>query len=98
MDGALILQKNPMQAASQSETAPPTRASTGNGGIRTEDIHKYYELGETRVHALRGVSAEIQHGEFVAVMGASGSGESTFMIILGGLDRPRTGSDLLEGT
>src|SRR3989449_7670105 len=97
MDGALILQKNPMQAANQSETAPPTRASTGNVVIRTEDIHKYYELGETRVHALRGVSAEIQRGEFVAVMGASGSGKSTFMNILGCLDRPSSGRYLLEG-
>jgi len=91
------LQKNPMQAANQSETAPPTRASTGNVVIRTEDIHKYYELGETRVHALRGVSAEIQRGEFVAVMGASGSGKSTFMNILGCLDRPSSGRYLLEG-
>src|SRR5437899_11529148 len=97
MDGALILQKNPMQAANQSETAPPTRASTGNVVIRTEEIHKYYELGETRVHALRGVSAEIQRCEFVAVMGASGSGKSTFMNILGCLDRPSSGRYLLEG-
>ena len=65
--------------------------------IRVEDIHKYYELGEARVHALRGVSVEVQRGEFMAVMGASGSGKSTFMNILGCLDRPSSGRYLLEG-
>jgi putative ABC transport system ATP-binding protein len=65
--------------------------------IRVQDLHKYYELGETRVHALRGVSVEIQRGEFVAIMGASGSGKSTFMNILGCLDRPSSGQYLLEG-
>ena len=65
--------------------------------IRTEDVHKYYELGETRVHALRGVSVEIKTGEFVAIMGASGSGKSTFMNILGCLDKPSSGEYLLDG-
>ena len=65
--------------------------------IRVEDVHKYYELGETRVHALRGVSLEIEGGEFVAIMGASGSGKSTFMNMLGCLDRPSSGRYLLEG-
>ncbi|MBI3645135.1 MAG: ABC transporter ATP-binding protein [Acidobacteriales bacterium] len=66
--------------------------------IRVADVHKYYELGETRVHALRGVSVEIGRGEFVAIMGASGSGKSTFMNILGCLDRPSSGQYYLEGT
>jgi len=66
--------------------------------IRVEELHKYYELGETRVHALRGVSLEIRSGEFVAIMGASGSGKSTFMNLLGCLDRPSSGRYLLEGT
>jgi putative ABC transport system ATP-binding protein len=65
--------------------------------IRVQDIHKYYELGETRVHALRGVSVEISRGEFVTIMGASGSGKSTFMNILGCLDKPSGGRYLLEG-
>jgi len=66
--------------------------------IRVDDVHKYYELGETRVHALRGVSVQIARGEFVAVMGASGSGKSTFMNLLGCLDKPTSGRYLLEGT
>ncbi|MGE5204283.1 MAG: ABC transporter ATP-binding protein [Chlamydiota bacterium] len=66
--------------------------------IRVEDVHKYYNLGENKVHALRGVSVEIAHGEFVAIMGASGSGKSTFMNLLGCLDKPSSGRYLLEGT
>jgi putative ABC transport system ATP-binding protein len=65
--------------------------------IHTEDVHKYYDLGETRVHALRGVSVNVASGDFVAVMGASGSGKSTFMNLLGCLDRPSTGRYLLDG-
>ena len=66
--------------------------------IQVEEVHKYYDLGEARVHALRGVSAAIEAGDFVAIMGASGSGKSTFMNILGCLDRPDTGRYVLEGT
>jgi putative ABC transport system ATP-binding protein len=65
--------------------------------IRVEDVHKYYELGETRVHALRGVSVGIRRGEFLAIMGASGSGKSTFMNMLGCLDKPTSGKYLLDG-
>src|SRR5262249_37489529 len=65
--------------------------------IQVQDVHKYYELGETRVHALRGITLEIARGEFVAVMGASGSGKSTFMNIVGCLDKPSSGSYWLEG-
>ena len=69
----------------------------GYGFIQVEDIHKYYDLGETRVHALRGVNVSIGHGEFVAIMGASGSGKSTFMNIMGCLDKPSSGRYILEG-
>src|SRR5881227_457204 len=73
-------------------------SAAGERLIQVQDVHKYYELGDTRVHALRGISVEIAHGEFVAVMGASGSGKSTFMNILGCLDGPSSGKYLLEGT
>ena len=65
--------------------------------IEIQEVHKYYELGETRVHALRGVSVSIARAEFVAIMGSSGSGKSTFMNILGCLDKPSAGRYLLEG-
>jgi putative ABC transport system ATP-binding protein len=63
-----------------------------------EEVHKYYDLGETRVHALRGVNISIDRGDFVAIMGSSGSGKSTFMNILGCLDRPSSGRYILDGT
>jgi putative ABC transport system ATP-binding protein len=85
----------PMAAINHIEATPT--ASAASAVIRVEDIHKYYDLGETRVHALRSVSVEIQRSEFVAIMGASGSGKSTFMNILGCLDRPTSGRYLLEG-
>jgi putative ABC transport system ATP-binding protein len=79
-------------------SANPTADAPREEVIRVEEVHKYYELGETRVHALRGVTVTITRGEFVAVMGASGGGKSTFMNILGCLDKPSSGRYLLEGT
>lgn len=65
--------------------------------IRCHDLQKTYRMGDNLVHALRGVSLEIQTGEYVAIMGASGSGKSTFMNLLGALDTPSEGELEIDG-
>src|SRR5437870_394972 len=65
--------------------------------IQLDNIHKTYSMGDVEVHALRGISLTINEGEFVAIMGASGSGKSTTMNIIGCLDRPTRGSYILDG-
>jgi macrolide transport system ATP-binding/permease protein len=77
--------------------APRDGGRPGDPIIVVRDATKVYRLGDTLVHALRGVSLTIRRGEFVAIMGASGSGKSTLMNILGCLDRPTGGEYLLEG-
>ncbi|HYI88051.1 MAG TPA: ABC transporter ATP-binding protein [Burkholderiales bacterium] len=64
--------------------------------IHTRELVKLYRMGGSEVHALDGVSVDIDEGEFVAVMGASGSGKSTFMNVLGCLDRPTSGEYVLR--
>jgi putative ABC transport system ATP-binding protein len=65
--------------------------------LSLHEIAKVYRMGDVDVHALRGVSVEIESGDFVAVMGSSGSGKSTLMNIIGCLDRPSSGKYVLNG-
>ena len=71
--------------------------ATAEPVIRTEDLTRVYKMGEVEVRALDGVSLSVEPGEFVAVMGSSGSGKSTFMNIVGCLDRPTAGRYFLDG-
>src|SRR6266478_5788033 len=79
-----------------NESASPAR--TNGALVHLDDVRKTYHSGEMEVRAVRGVTLEIQQGEFVALMGASGSGKSTLMNILGCLDRPSAGRYLLDGS
>ena len=65
--------------------------------LETRDLKKYYGSGDTQVKALDGVDLSIQQGEFVAIVGTSGSGKSTLLHMLGGLDRPTSGSVSVDG-
>ena len=82
MDQSLI-KENPMQ---------------NNVLIELDDVKKIYVVGESEVHALKGVSYSIKNGDLVAIMGPSGSGKSTLMNIIGCLDKPTAGRYILEGT
>lgn len=75
----------------------PGKGEKNTTVIELRDVWKTYQMGETQVHALRGISLEVRSGEFVAIMGPSGSGKSTAMNMIGCLDIPSKGSVFLGG-
>lgn len=63
----------------------------------TENLRKYYQLGDATVRALDGISLTVEKGEFIAIVGRSGSGKSTLLHMLGGLDVPTSGTVIVDG-
>jgi putative ABC transport system ATP-binding protein len=84
-------------ASTMTETSETT-AETAGAVVDAKELTRVYGEGDTAVHALRGCSITVEHGELTAVMGPSGSGKSTLMHILAGLDPPSSGTVSIEGT
>jgi putative ABC transport system ATP-binding protein len=78
-------------------TAPGIPAARDAVAIRSDNLCRHYRMGETLIRAVDGVSLEVRKGEFVALLGASGSGKSSVLNLIAGLDRPTSGSVVVQG-
>jgi putative ABC transport system ATP-binding protein len=80
-----------------SITSPTLIATTETAAIRSENVCRYYQMGETLIRAVDGISVQVGRGEFVALLGSSGSGKSSMLNLIAGLDRPTSGSVIVQG-
>src|SRR6201988_1519030 len=78
-------------------TAPAVSAARTTVAIRSENLCRHYHMGETLIRAVDGVSLEVCAGEFVALLGTSGSGKSSVLNLIAGLDRPTSGNVIVQG-
>lgn len=85
------------KSAAGMDSRTGSARALGEPVINLDHVHKIYKMGDIEVHALRGISLTIEQGEFIAVMGVSGSGKSTMMNIIGCLDQPTRGTYILDG-
>ena len=99
MAGNLIMKPEAETISPSVDTHNDMRGQPVEGRpvIEMEHIHKIYTMGDVEVHALRGIAIKVYKGEFVAIMGTSGSGKSTMMNIIGCLDNPTKGKYFLDG-
>src|SRR5438309_4247058 len=78
-------------------TVAELSTKAGTAAIRSENVCRHYRLGDTLIRAVDGVSLEVRSGEFVALLGSSGSGKSSVLNLIAGLDRPTSGSVIVQG-